>query len=267
MRVLFSLALFGFITVVSVAQTQSASVYQIHKLILTSTDLPAIERHAIVHAFQGGTYNLDELAVRLRSKVRDDGYPLVEVGDAQVMLLHSTPHARPADVRYSVHAGSQYQFGEITFHVRPGESVFSETQLRAQFPIQSGAIFSAHKIGDGLNNLRDLYGSAGYANFVAIPNLTYDTARHTVTLDIDVDQGLPVSFGKLLMEGVEPRAGIAQQLLTSWKEIEGKRYNPQILKDWLKRNEASWPPEAAAQAYISPFCDSDSAFNVLLHFQ
>jgi hypothetical protein len=232
-----------------------------------STDLPAGPRHATVHAFQGGTYNLDEFAERIRSKVRDDSYPLAEVGAAQIMLLHSTPHTSAADVRYSVQAGSQHQFGEITFHVRPGESVFSETQLRAQFPIQNGEMFSAHKIGDGLNNLRDLYGSPGYAHFVAVPNLTLDTARYSVTLDIDVDQGLPVSFGKLLLEGVEPRTGVAQQLLTSWKEIEGKRYNPQFLKDWLKRNEASWSPEAAAQAHISPVCDSDSAVNVLLHFQ
>jgi hypothetical protein len=157
--------------------------------------------------------------------------------------------------------------GEITFHVYPGESVFSSTQLRAQFPIQNGALFSASKIADGLNNLRGLYGSAGYANFGAIPKPSYDDARHTFTFDIDIDTGVPVSFGKLLLEGVEPQAGVGQQLLTSWKEIEGKRYNPQLLKDWLKRSEASWPPEAATQAHISAVGDSYSVFNVLLHFQ
>jgi outer membrane protein assembly factor BamA len=267
MRVLSSLALFGFITVATFAQTQSHSVYRIHKLMLTSTDLPPIESHATIHAFQGGTYNLDELAERIRSKIRDQGYPLVEVGAVQITHLRSTPHACTADVRYSVHAASRYWLGEITFHIRPGGSVFTSTQLRAQFPIQNGAMFSASKMGVGLNNLRKLYLSAGYANFGAIPRLIYDDARHTFTLDVDVDQGFPVDFGRLLMEGLEPRAGVAQQLLISWKEIEGKRYNPQLLKDWLKRSEAPWPPGAAARSYISTVSDSSSTLNVLLHFQ
>jgi hypothetical protein len=280
MRVLSSLVLFGFITVASAAQSQSSSTppefgwtavkmsgfYRIHKLILTSTDLPTIERHAIIHAFQNGIYNPDELAERIRFKVRDQGYPLAEVVVAQI-TLHSAPHACTADVRYSVHSGSRYRLGEIKFHVDPGEPAFSSTQLRAQFPIQNGAMFSSQKIADGLNNLRDLYGSAGYANFGAIPKATYDDAHHIFTLNIDVDQGIPVSFGKLLMEGVEPRAGVAQQLLTSWKEIEGKRYNLRLLNGWLKRSEASWPPEAAAQAHISAVGDTYHVFNVLLHFQ
>jgi len=62
MRAQFSLALFGCFTFASIAQTQSANVYRIHKLILTSPDLPTGERQAIIHAFQGSTYNLDELA-------------------------------------------------------------------------------------------------------------------------------------------------------------------------------------------------------------
>lgn len=267
MRFQFSLALLGFITLASVAQTQSAGVYRIHQLILASTDLPATERHAIIHAFQGGTFNVDELAERIRFKVRDQGYPLVEVNAAKITHLHSSPNACSADVHYSVHAGSRYRLGGITFHVHPGETAFSFNQLRAQVPIQNGAMFSSSKIRDGLNNLRDLYTSAGYANFGALPKPTYDDARHTFTLDIDVDQGRPISFGKLLMEGIEPRAGVAQQLLTSWKEIEGRRYNAQLLKDWLKRSESSWPPETAAQAHVSAAGDTSSIFNVLLHFQ
>lgn len=265
MRVLFSLALFGCFTFASIAQTQSANVYRIHKLILTSPDLPTVERQAIIHAFQGGTYKLDELAERIRERARDSGYANVEVDVAEITHLHSTSSTCSADVSYSVHAGSQYRLGEITFHVRPGEPVFSSTRLRAQFPIQSGGIFSAQKIADGLNNLRDLYFSTGYPLFSAIPKDIYDNARQTITLDIDIDQGFLVSFGKLTLEGVEPRAGVSGKLLTSWKEIEGKPYNPQLLKDWLKRSEASWPPEAAAHVYISG-ADDPRTIVVLLHF-
>lgn len=267
MRVLTSIAFFGFVAVVSLARTQSANVYRVHKLILKSDDLPLVERHAIIHAFQGNTYNIDELAERIRSKIRDRGYPIVEVSVDEIRHLNPASHTCIADVSYVVHAGSRYRLREITFHIRSGETAFSTDQLRAQFPLRNRSMFNAHKIGDGLNNLRELYASAGYANLGAIPRADYDDIRHTFTLDIDIDQGVPVSFGRLLMEGVEPRTGVALQLRNSWKEIEGRHYNPRILEDWLKQNEVSWPSGAAAQAHISVVSETNSIMNILLHFQ
>jgi outer membrane protein assembly factor BamA len=188
MRILPALAIFGLVTFASLTHAQSANLYQVHKLILTSNDLPTVECDAIVRAFQGGTYALENLAERIRFKLREDGYSLAEVGEAQVTQLNSTRHPA-ADIRYYVHAGSRYRLGQITFQVGPGESVFSSTQLRAQFPIQDGEIFSDQQIGDGLNKLRDLYVSAGYANVATIPKPVYDRDHESVTLTIEVDPG------------------------------------------------------------------------------
>lgn len=145
MRFLPALAVFSVVSFACLAQAQSSNVYRIHRLILTSTDLPAAECNAIIRAYQGGTHNLDDLAKRIRYRIRDDGYSLAEVGDAQIMHLRTARRAAGVDVRYSVHAGSRFRLSEITFHLRPGEHIFNSTQLRAQFSIQDGAIFNDHQ--------------------------------------------------------------------------------------------------------------------------
>lgn len=220
-----------------------------------------------MRAFRGGTYNLDELAERIRFKFRDAGYELAKVDEPQITDVHPAQSACEADVTIRVHAGAQYRLAGITFSVHPDQPVFTAAQLRSQFPLDDGTIFSAGKIGNGLDKLKDLYGASGYANFGAIPKPVYDNARHTISLAIDIDQGRPVTFGRLLMEGVEPRAGVAKELIASWTELEGRLYNPKLLKEWLKKNSAAWPPETVSQAHIEYLGQEPSAFNVLLHFQ
>ena len=57
--------------------------------------------------------------------------------------------------------------------------------------------------------------------------------------------------------------------------LKGRCYNPQLLKDWLKENSASWPSDTAAQAHIQYLDGSPSViqrnaassigFNPLIH--
>ena len=268
MRMFPTVALLSLLAVATGAQDQPTTlpgVYRIDKLTLVSSDLPGTERDRIVRAFQGGTYNVDALSERVRYKLRDKGYELVVVGAPQITHVRPARPACDADVLLAVRTGDQYRLGEITF---TGNSVFSSDQLRGQFPLQDGAIFKATAIGKGLENIKVLYGTEGYANFGAIPKLQFDMGSHTISLVIDIDQGRPATFGKLFMEGIEPRAGAAQDLLASWKVLEGKRYNPHLLEEWLKRNEASWPDAAATQAFMVPiYSGSPSVFSLLLHFQ
>lgn len=258
-----SIVLLPLFITTAAAQTRPAfspEIYRIHKLSFISADLPRPERQDIVHSFQEGTYNLDELAERVRFKLRDAGYELVEVSLAQVIRVRRARSGCVADVSYSVHVGPQYRLSGITFN---GGTVFPTSQLRAQFHLQDGAVFNATEIGKGLESMKDLYGTAGYANFGAIPKPIYDQARHTIALVINMDQGLLVKFGKLLMEGIEPHAGAANELLASWKELEGKRYNSQLLREWLKENSVS---NAPVLAWTNVAGADPGTLNVLVHF-
>ncbi len=198
------IALLPLLVIAAIAQDRPATlagVYRVHKLTLVSSDLPRTERGRIVHAFQGGTYNVDELSERVRFKLRDKGYELVEVGTPQITRVRPTQSACEADVSFAVRTGNQYRLGGITF---TGDSVFSTDQLRAQFHVDDGAIFNTTEIAKGLENLKELYGTEGYANFGAIPTQQYDKSRHTISLAVDIDRGFPVTFGKLFWKASNP---------------------------------------------------------------
>jgi hypothetical protein len=96
-----------------------------------------------------------------------------------------------------------------------------------------------------------------------------DNARHVVDIIIMIDEGRPVSFGSLRLEGAEPFAGAGRSLLASWKDVQGKQYNPEVLRQWLAANTSGWS-RAAASAVNAGFVagsSPDVAVDVLLHFQ
>lgn len=239
---------------------------QVRSLTIHSASLPEADRQRIVHALQGGTYLPEELEERLRQYLRDSGYYNARVEHPQLSAIKKAQDARSADFIAEVNPGPMYALGEITFE---NTRVFAPNQLRSQFPSKTGDPFDATDIGKGLENLRNLYGSKGYANFAAIPKPQIDEARHIIRLVVDIDEGRPVSFGGLRLEGIEPVSGAGRSLLDSWENMQARQYNPVALKTWLASETAGWPHEAAAQVYTEylPGSNPDAAIDVLLHFQ
>jgi outer membrane translocation and assembly module TamA len=241
----------------------TASVVQVQKLTIVSADLPTSEQQRIIQLFQGRSYNADELRERVRQRLRDTGYvdPIVE--GPQLTLVSDKESTRKADASLTVKAGDQCRLGEITFS---GATVFPAERLRGLFPVTE-SLFNATAIGKGLESMMGLYVAEAYANFGFVPKSTLHSDRHVVDLTIDLDEGGVVSFGKLLLEGTEPRAGIAKALLASWS-LKGKRYNPQLLKGWLAANSSEWPQGTAEGVHSEYVATNDpQVFDVLLHFQ
>jgi hypothetical protein len=177
-----------------------------------------------------------------------------------------TQDVRWADFSVQVNPGAVYMLGEIRFE---GGNVFSPEEMRLQFPSVSGQHFNATEISRGFENLRNLYASKSYANFGCIPKPTVDEPRRIVDLTIEVDEGRAVSFGGLQLEGIEPVAGAGKALLTSWRQLQGKLYNPQVLQEWLAANTTGWPDDTATHVQIAavPSQAHDAGLNFLLHFQ
>jgi outer membrane translocation and assembly module TamA len=170
-----------------------------------------------------------------------------------------------ADHSVSVEPGARYALGDITFQ---DAKAFSSDQLRRQFPLRGGELLYAAEMAKGLENLRTLYVAKGYANFGAIEKPVIDQTRRVVNIIIVINEGRPVSFGSLRLEGMEPFAGAGKSLLASWKDAQGKPYNPEVLKQWLAANTSGWPREAASSVNADFVAGSspDVAVDILLHF-
>jgi outer membrane translocation and assembly module TamA len=206
---------------------------RVRALTIVASNLPEADRRRIEDSLQGGSYGLQELAERVRLSLLDLGYYSAHAEFPQLAAIDEGPASRSAEVSIKVEPGVQYRLGEIDFH---GASLFPADRLRRLFPNETGSLFNATGIAKGLERLKELYAEEGYANLAAMPLPRMDEARRVIDLTIDVDEGKPYDFGRLILNGTEPRAGAAKALLAAWAAVEGKRYNPQILAKWLAAN-------------------------------
>jgi outer membrane protein assembly factor BamA len=218
------------------ASTPSNNI-QINKLVLVSNTLPDADRNRIINLFQQKTYPQDDIDISIRIALQDLGYFKASVAEPTLSVIAQDKGTQVADITVKVDPGSQYRFREIRFK---NATIFPATQLQELFPLRSGDLFSRTKISHGLDDLRNLYGTRGYINCIANPGLSIAESHHLIDLALELDEGKPFNFGQLSLEGVEPHAGAAKALLDSWKPLEGKRYNPDDLHQWLLANGPSW---------------------------
>jgi outer membrane translocation and assembly module TamA len=243
----------------SATQPPQAEV-QIRSLKIVSDDLPQADRERVMRSLQGQAYFPNEFEERTRMSLRNLGYYNARVDDATLSEIREEKAGKSADVSVNVEPGAQYRLGFIQFK---HATIFPPDQLRSQFPIQTGSLFSAGSVGYGLEKLKNLYQDKGYINFGAVPVPGVDESRHIVDLTIDLDEGQLYVFGHLILDGVEPRAGAGKALIESWASLQGKTYSPELLKVWLASN---WPP-AAQNAYSVRTAETDPRqVNVFLRF-
>lgn len=244
---------------------QSPEKVHIGKLIIESPTLPHADRWQVIRKFQHFTYDESELGIReefgerIRSALQDLGYISATVDEPTFSLITTDQGRRIANVTVKVDEGERYRLGKIQFQ---DAKLFPTSQLRQAFALQDGDLFNRSKFAEGLQQLQNLYQAAGYVNFVAIPTPARDEFSHTVDFVIDVDEGKRFSFGRLILDGLEPHAGAGQSLLNSWKTIQGKQYSPTVLQQWLVANKSDWQAPGMHTPPISAICRGDLTTNM-----
>ena len=135
------------------------------------------------------------------------------------------------DILMPIEEGARYRLGTITF--TGNNPRFNIKALRATFPIKDGEWFNATDIGKGLDNLKKAYGADGYINFGAIPKVTYDDKNHTVSIDVDIDEGKQFYVSRIEFQGntITRDRVIRRELLLQ----EGQIYNSQLWQYSLLR--------------------------------
>lgn len=228
---------------------------KVRSLALISNDLSRADRQRIAAAFEKKRYIPEELSERIRQSLRDEGYYHAIVEEPKLAHIWGHGSNSSASFSFQVYAGTRYRLDHIQFK---GNSpsikdalIFPPNQLRAQFPIENGAVFNASTFGRGLEQMRELYLEKGYADFVAVPNPEIDETHRTIAVSVDVDKGRCYSFGRLFLHGVEPHAGDANKIFEAWRVIQGKTYSPKALGSWLAAHAPYWRNAEEAQEHFS----------------
>ena len=233
--------------------SESDAKIRVHRLSIEANSLPNDDRERITNSLEHRICLQGELQSRIQMGFRDLGYFKALVDEPKISSVGQTQGTKDVDVSVKVDEGAQYRLAEI--HIEKA-ALFPADRLRNLFPIQAGDLFNGTHIGEGLEQMRKLYATEGYVNFVATPAPRLDESRRTIDLIIELDEGEPYDFGQLLLDGTEPHAGAAKELMESWKTLQGKRYNPLLLNRWLANT--SKPAPIDADRMVDPMIDAES---------
>jgi outer membrane protein insertion porin family len=183
---------------------------------------------------------LEEDSERVRQAYRDRGYAMAAVEEPKTQirdqgglnLFTFRPNTgKRVDILMPIEEGARYRLKEITF---TGNKAVNNTRaLRASYPIKDGDWFSATAVGKGDENLKKAYGGLGYINFGAIPTPKFDEQNHTVSLNIDIDEGKPFYVSRIEFTGntITRDKVIRRELMLE----EGQVYNSQLWEYSLNR--------------------------------
>jgi outer membrane protein insertion porin family len=183
---------------------------------------------------------LEEDTERVRQAYRDKGYANAAVEQPTTQLRDQgglnwftfRPNTgKRMDILMPIEEGARYRLGHITFS--GNKAVRNEKALRACYALKDGDWFSATAIGKGDENLKKAYGQLGYINFAAIPTPSYDEKNHTVSINVDIDEGKPFYVSRIEFEGNTTTRDkvIRRELLLQ----EGQVYNSQLWELSLMR--------------------------------
>ena len=183
---------------------------------------------------------LEEDTERVRQAYRDKGYANAAVEQPKTQIRDEgglnwftfrPRKGKRIDIEMTIEEGGRYRLGSVTF--TGNKQINNPKALRGTFPIKDGDWFSATEISKGLDNLKKAYGSLGYINFGAIPKISYDDQKKTVSLNIDIDEGKQFFVSRIEFAGnsITRDRVIRRELMLD----EGSVYNSQLWEYSLLR--------------------------------
>ena len=121
----------------------------------------------------GGTYKEDKFAEDaqlITDFYRDEGYIMAQVGQPQMKTLEDSADGKTRWIQLMVPIteGKKYAVGDFKFE---GNKVVNSEALRPLFKIEAGETYSQKKVKKGLEKAQEVYGSGGYFEFTAYPDL------------------------------------------------------------------------------------------------
>ncbi|MGA1992086.1 MAG: outer membrane protein assembly factor BamA, partial [Bryobacteraceae bacterium] len=124
------------------------------------------------------------------AKVLDQKVTLrnVPAGKFKIPFIYTPKPGINADITLPLEEGLLYRLRNVNY---VGVKLFRvpESLTTSMFRMKQGDVFSTEKLRKGMENLRDLYGSFGYIDFVPEPLPEVVTGTNQIDLTITADEG------------------------------------------------------------------------------
>jgi outer membrane protein insertion porin family len=120
-----------------------------------------------------GTYNenkFEDDAEKIQEHYANKGYMAAHVGAPEMKVIEDSKDGekRYIELRIPVTEGDRYRVGSINFE---GNKVIKSESLRPLFKMNEGDYYSLKKIQKAIEQMRDAYGTGGYWEFTAYPDM------------------------------------------------------------------------------------------------
>ena len=121
----------------------------------------------------GGTYKEEKFAEdaqAVQEHYRNEGYILAQIGQPELKVMEDSEDGKTrwVQLRIPVTEGKRYRVGKFEFE---GNKVVSAEALRPLFKLKEGEFYSHKDVTKAFEKARELYGTGGYYEFTAFPDL------------------------------------------------------------------------------------------------
>jgi outer membrane protein insertion porin family len=132
------------------------------------------------------------------------------------------------DVTFPVTPGQQYKLKALQWS---GNKEFPTDVLEKMVRMQPGEVANTVRLGDNLKDIQKLYGSRGYVTATIKPDIEFDDASATASIDLDVKEGPVFHMGELEFRGLDN--SLTAKLRNAWKLRPGDVYDATYLSEYL----------------------------------
>jgi len=137
---------------------------------------------------------MDEDKDEIRKLYQNRGFADMRVTDVQTVPL---PNGKAVDLVISISEGPQYRVNKLTID---GSTIIAPADLARGLKMREGSLYTPDGMGADLKRIRDYFGSRGYVDMVAQPQIT-PAGDGQVDLTYRIDEGVQSYVNLINVQG------------------------------------------------------------------
>jgi outer membrane protein insertion porin family len=136
---------------------------------------------------------VEEDRVAIQSLYQNRGFADVNVSEIQTQPLSS----EGVELVVMISEGTEYRVNQVSIQ---GVNIAPEGEVLSQLKMNAGQLFTPKGVGDDLKAIRDFYGSRGYVDMSAVPEVL-PAGPGTVNLTYSLDEGVQSYLNLVNIQG------------------------------------------------------------------
>ena len=216
----------------------------ISEIDFEGTSVGSIEFSTIKSQITGACFDEDTdiIADAVRSAFSDHGFAQAEIENVTLNSTDTLSVPKPVTLRAEITEGPRFHVAAIRFI---GNHAFSDTKLRAAFPIKKGELYQRSKIKGGFEAIRKLYAPKGYQDLTLSPDIMFSSTA-TVDLTMTVSEGPQYHMGELK---IYAKKEVSDRMASEWHLRAGAVFNRSYPQAFLDSSH-SLPTEFGSQNVV-----------------